>query len=984
MEFQIITFGNGEILKGVFDAIAICLNADSGTLYQPLIRLSMILGALWAALYAIYGDYMKAITNWIIPMTVIMQLLFVPQASVWIVDPVSHYHQKVDHVPYGLALIAGRISEFGFYITQQIERVFALPDDLKYQKTGSMFASTLIQQAKVFRITNEDLAENMRQFVGHCVAYDALLGRKYTINDLRHSDDIWQLVSTNASPVRSFLWREPKAERGPRPPAEIITCREGVERFNRQWATETDKTAELFGKKFFHNNSAVNPRTEILQYLPIAYQALTNMSKSAQQILQQNMMIYAVVDGLEQKSTQLGNAPNFAARRAYLQQRSTYETLGAMASETLPTIKAVFEAIAYSAFLFVIPLAILPFGYMFLKTWFQVLLWLQMWAPLYAILNFIMTMAARSKSVAALSLSNQAGVTIASSVGLANVNADMAAMAGYLAMSIPFLCIALVKGVGSFVNLASVLSNVTQGAASQAAGDAVSGNYNLGNIIQGTRQAYNTHMLTQNTAASYRSGSFQESDGYIEVITSADGQQVINMSRSNLPVSLNVAEIQSSQSTEQAGRSYQKGLQKSQAYVENMADTYKKAFNFAEHVGNSAQSSHGFNENGTIEQSDSVNEYRQIVEKFGVDNNLTAIQASQVLGAVSAKLSGGVGISGSGNTGGKSGVETDERGSGAKMLLDLAINLDGNVSGSANLQDIYEKAKEVTSNKDFQQAVRDTMQLSHHQSFNAQDETGKRLADDTSKSWDKSNSFKAEAVKNFNESEDYRKQAEHVKTFSASVNADHLQSALEWYSKQKMDNTNGTIGMREAARIFVQEPGLRNRAIQSYLSTHGLSPSVPQQVIDSSPGRLHGSYEAENRHAFIDVSKEKTLEEIEVLKQTAKQEHQLVGSNDMELEQRYWDKKKKVQGKISEQKQSAIAAYSKAEATHAERANKNLTGLAMKKTFDHVGDAVDAAQEALTSFRNRTAEKLNLHKKSDSGLNQDYSQLSKKSEDDNA
>jgi hypothetical protein len=46
MEYQIFTFGNGEILKGVFDAIATCLNSHSGTLYIPLIRISMIIVGL--------------------------------------------------------------------------------------------------------------------------------------------------------------------------------------------------------------------------------------------------------------------------------------------------------------------------------------------------------------------------------------------------------------------------------------------------------------------------------------------------------------------------------------------------------------------------------------------------------------------------------------------------------------------------------------------------------------------------------------------------------------------------------------------------------------------------------------------------------------------------------------------------------------------------------------------------------------------------
>ncbi len=195
MEYQIYSFGNGEILKEIFNAIAMCLNSHSGSLYVPLIRLGVLIGAMLAIFYALYGNYMKAFVGWIIPLAAIMQVLFVPQATVWIIDPVSRYHEKVDHVPYGLAMVSSYISRIGYELTHQIEKVFVLPDDLKYQKTGTLFGSYFVQQAKTFHITNEELAENMRQFVGQCVVYDALLGRKYTLEDLRHSANIWELVS---------------------------------------------------------------------------------------------------------------------------------------------------------------------------------------------------------------------------------------------------------------------------------------------------------------------------------------------------------------------------------------------------------------------------------------------------------------------------------------------------------------------------------------------------------------------------------------------------------------------------------------------------------------------------------------------------------------------------------------------------------------------------------------------------------------------
>lgn len=268
MAYDIYTYGNGEILKGVFDAIAMCLNSRTGSLYEPLKMLGLIVGTFWGIVYVLYGDPMKALTHWILPMTMIMNLLFVPTTSVWIHDPVTRYHQKVDHVPYGLAAFAGHVSTLGHRMTEQMEKIFTLPDDLRYQKSGALFASNILIQAKNFHITDEDMAENMRSFVGQCILYDAMLGRKYSIQELRQSDDIWALVSTHASPVRSFLWRDPKKEGHARARPEIITCQEGVKKFNRLWSVEINSVATLFGRKIFGNHALVNPRTELLKYVP--------------------------------------------------------------------------------------------------------------------------------------------------------------------------------------------------------------------------------------------------------------------------------------------------------------------------------------------------------------------------------------------------------------------------------------------------------------------------------------------------------------------------------------------------------------------------------------------------------------------------------------------------------------------------------------------------------------------------------------------
>lgn len=816
MEFQIIAFGNGEILKGVLDAIAMCLNSQTGTLYTPLIRIGLIFAVLWAAIYSIWGDFLKAWGQATIPFILIPPLLFVPSTRVWVHDVVSGYHQPVDHVPYGLAYTTHFISKIGYEITRQVDRVFANVDDLKYHKSGFLMASNLIQQARTFRIVNEDVAENMRQFVCQCVAYDAMLGYKYTIEDLRHSSDIWELVSTQPSKIRSFVWRQPHNLGEPGNPPEIISCFEGVKRFNQLWGTELDRTKMTFSKKMFGHMDPTIAKREFLKYLPLSYEFLTSLSKGADQILKQQMMIYSLVDGIDQKSSSLGNAPNFAARRAYLQQRSTYETLGAMASESLMTMKAVLEAIVYASFIFLVPLAILPFGVRILLSWVQTLLWLQMWAPLYAVLNFIMSMSARSKSLGMLSASNPEGITIASSVGLMNLNADMSAMAGYLAMSIPFLAIALVKGVGSFVHLASHLGNVSQGAAAQAAGDAVTGNYSFGNISEGNQQIANTSMLNASRAASYRAGAFQFVDGRTDMTTMGDGSQVVNIGTSNLPISPNVAKTQSAQETEMATKTYQKGLNLSESSAKNLASSYRDMVNLSDHLAKTESMNDGMIQGINAEQSQNIHKGAQLIQSFADENHISTSKAADLF----AETSVGGGVIWKGSVGGKA-------------------------SSSSSDQALLQKANRYTTENNFQEAMRQSAQAAQNLSHNVSAEKSKKMATDISGSFEKGMNEKVEAAKSFSESDSWSQQAMNTMANAASINANYNQQFVEWLADQPADHTSGHIGQRGAADIISNNPALAMDYANKFMAQEGL---IPKASLHTNPTQLQTDYHTETGH----------------------------------------------------------------------------------------------------------------------------------------
>jgi len=827
MAYEIYTFGNGEVLSGVFNSIAMCMNGDTGTLFEPLKRMALILGTFWAAVSALGGDQAKVLTHWIVPMAIFMNVLFVPTTSVWIHDPITHYHQKVDNVPHGLAAFASYTSKIGYHITEEVEKVFTLPDDLRYQKSGSLFASNIMQKAKSFHITNADLEENMRSFVGQCVLYDAMLGRKYTIDDLRNTDDIWGLISENPSPVRSFLWRDPKEGDAPRGRPDIISCAEGVAKINHLWALELDRSANLFGKKIFGKNGLVNPKAELLKYLPIAYAQLGNIAKDASEIIKQQMMIYAVVEGVESNSTALGNAPNFAARRAYLQQRTTYETLGAMAGETLPIMKAVLEAIVYSFFLFVIPLSLLPSGYKYLMTWGQSLLWLQMWAPLYAVLNYIMTMAARSKTLDALSISNEAGVTIASSIGLANMNADITAMAGYLAMSIPFLSLALVKGVGSFVHMASHLGNVSQGAASMAANEVTSGNLSFGNVSQGNSQISNSSMLNHSNAASYKGSSAHIQDGRSEITTMADGSQVLNVGSSNLPVSLNVAESQSAQLSQMASQSTQKAMNLSESSAQNLSNSARSAVSLSENLSRLESSGDSASLGISTEQSKAIHHGANLVTEFSQQNQVDEGKAAQMLASASFGIGKGAGLFGG------------------------SVGMGGDIN--AKEQEIYANAQRFVEDHNYQEAMREAAQASKQISHSLTDESARRLSEDVSGSYETGMSQRSEASKSYRQAEDYSSQANFTSANSATINANHNQQFGEWLAAQPADNTNGgTIGARGASHIIAANPQETMMYAQRYMAEKGLSPTNTV----SSESTSRSSYDQDQGHQVHAVTRD--------------------------------------------------------------------------------------------------------------------------------
>lgn len=839
-DYTLFTYGAGEVLETTFNAIATVINGKTGTLYQPLIRFALMLGFLWATATLIYGDRTRFFVNWAVPFYLALTLFFAPTCTIKIHDRATSGVHTVDNVPLGLGASAGVISQISDVVTREIEKLFSLPDDLKYHKTGTVMASNLIAKARTFRITNPELQDSMKCFINQCVVYEALLGTKYTFEDLKNSKDIWGLVAANPSQARAFSFKAPgKGEK-----AQILTCAQGVKALEPYMQKQVETAFQVFEGKIFGKKSSTSNTplgAQLKQYLPGAFDYMGNMSKSASEYMMQQIMIHTVMDSIESKSTELGNAHNFAIQRAYLQQRANQQTVAGIAAQKVVAMKNVMEALVYAAFIFILPLALLPLGWRFISQWFGLLMWVQLWSPLYAVLNFIVNLSVRNRGVGMITDSEGAGITIANSVGFMDLHADMAAQAGFMSIAVGSLAYALVKGGASAVShLTSQESSPALSSAASATESLVSGNYSFGNLSQGTVAAYNTSLGHWNDSPSYGSGAFTQNDGVISRSTSADGSHVISVANSQLREQLNVTESDSQSYQEQADQRFQFAKSEMVTSGRALSDTYRQTAELADRQAKSASSGDSYTSGENVNQSNSFTKLDGLVDKFAEDRKIEKSDAARILANVSASASTGVGFKLLGN--------------GATVSVEGKLSAQKDYAKTDS--DTWSAAKDFSKQYNLQDAFNKAQQASQDIRYSETDEKSKSLAKSISASYESSRQHRDEANKAFQQSQTFSRTASYLKTNSGQINQGLGQEFIDWLPKQALPNSRGSMGLKEAETIIASRPELNHQYQQLFMQKKmtQIEALASQSNLPSSAEAVYSAYRSHSIDSNVSKS----------------------------------------------------------------------------------------------------------------------------------
>jgi conjugal transfer mating pair stabilization protein TraG len=124
--------------------------------------------------------------------------------------------------------------------------------------------------------------------------------------------------------------------------------------------------------------------------------------------------------------------------------------MGKIAEQALPLVRNVIEAVVYAVFPFVFLLFLLAQGRglaMAIKSFAMSLVWIQLWPPLYAILNYVATLASARNLEAAAKMGTVAqGLALETAASIYSGAVSDQAIAGYMVISIPIIATAIIKG----------------------------------------------------------------------------------------------------------------------------------------------------------------------------------------------------------------------------------------------------------------------------------------------------------------------------------------------------------------------------------------------------------------------------------------------------------------------------------------------------------------------------------------------------------
>lgn len=570
----IYVLAGGELFQHVLNAIATFMKQDS---FFGLLRITSFVGIVMATVAYLKSFDPMTFGRWFLGYMFLVNLVLLPKTSVLIEDISSQTPKLVDNVPVVFALSSSLVTTIGYGLAQSYDALLTMPDDLQYTRTGSLFGSRLILASTDFRITDPLLKEEMDQYFRSCVVGDIRLNHKYSVGDLANSTNLWEVISSRASPLRMTRVND-----------KLVTCVEasksdGQYSLRKKLDAEIKKAYSFFGINLFGKPEHTTYEQLFETHLKSAFDYYQGLTDASSNIFLQSMMINAIGDGVahyQAFTDATAGIVNQQFTKSQVQHRWSWEIAGLKALWFLPLLHTWLTLLLFGVFPLIIVLATLPGGMRILYGYLQFFLSLQFWPVMFAILNAGMTLYGSHQS------SEYGPLTLVNIDKINELHHDISGVAGYMMMLIPFLANGLVSNLGAaFSNLATSMTGHVQGSTMAVAGEAASASFGLGqtSFYNTTANNFSANKHDSNWSHMHGMHTEQMGSGVLKTITGS-GERVFDVSpgMSRNAVSINTSEGLSGSLNQAYESSKQSAMNESQHFQSSLSNFAHRAMQLSQ------------------------------------------------------------------------------------------------------------------------------------------------------------------------------------------------------------------------------------------------------------------------------------------------------------------------------------------------------------------------------------------------------------------
>ncbi len=629
--WEIYAYQNADSLFGVFNAAAAIHASGDYAAALAAVAFCGFVAALIA--YAFAPEKLQG-WKWLGTVVLVFSVLIVPKVTVGIVDKTGGSAVKVvGNVPFGVAALGSITSTIGNTLTSLFETAFqvipgvgALPVELSYQQNGLMFGNRLIRETGNVVFQDPAFRTDLINFIHNCTTYDLIDG---TLDPavFSASDDVWPLMAS-PNPARFSTLTGAGGSVG------VDTCPNVYLSLNGRLPAQITR---IQGRLAFQLNPTLPgaaAAAAIAGQIQQAYikNSIATAAATAADLIRQNAMLNAIED----TSKIVGQKVNDPAAmvlavgraQAVAQQNATWLNYGKVAEQALPVFRNVVEAVTYAMFPLMVLLLLLTSGretMLAFKGYAAVLIWIQLWPPLYAILNYMASIYAAYDLAAAADLGTggkSLALQTASTIYSRAISGE--AVVGYLAISIPFIAWAALKRMENFgTALVGGLSGL-QGMISGGTSAATVGNVSMGNVGMDQMQ------LAPNRTSAFMSSWQNDLSGNTFSSNALTGRTAVSLLRNQGFASRMVSMRVSEQDVAQASKQVDAAQNESVAANTERSAILSEAFSRGLSKLRSSRSSSGSTSSNFEQMGETLNEMNQITKSVAENTGLSQAQVARI------------------------------------------------------------------------------------------------------------------------------------------------------------------------------------------------------------------------------------------------------------------------------------------------------------------------------------------------------------------